>query len=147
MASLVDTNILVYRFDPRSPEKQKIATALLREGLKRDSIRIAHQALVEFVAVVGYVRVGRQPLLSPDDARREAEELLNQFTVLYPTAPLFRTALRGMAAYHLSWFDAHLWAYAEHYGLPELISEDFEHGRMYGSVRVVNPFLVRNRPR
>jgi hypothetical protein len=35
----------------------------------------------------------------------------------------------------------HQWAYAEYYGLPELISEDFEHGRMYGSVRVVNPFL------
>lgn len=140
MASLVDTNVLVYRFDHRFPEKQKIATALLRDGLKQDSIRIAHQSLVEFVAVVGYARSARHPLLSADDARREAEELLDQFTILYPNASLFRTALRGMAAYRLSWFDAHLWAYAEHYGLAELISEDFEHGRMYGSVRIVNPF-------
>jgi len=146
VATLVDTNILVYRFDPRFPEKQEIATRLLREGLKQDSIRIAHQALVEFVAAVGHVRLGRHPLLSPDDARREAEEILNQFPVLYPNASLFRTALRGMAAYGISWFDAHLWAYAEHYGLPELISEDFEHGRMYGSVRIVNPFLQRKRP-
>jgi predicted nucleic acid-binding protein len=142
-ASLVDTNILVYRFDPRFPEKQKIATAVLRAGLKQDSIRIPHQALVEFITAAGNVRRGRNALLSPDDARREAEELLNQFSILYPNAALFRTALRGMAAYHLSWFDAHLWAYAEHYGLPNLISEDFEHGRMYGSVRIVNPFLQR----
>jgi len=49
--------------------------------------------------------------------------------------------LRGAAAYQLSWFDAHLWAYAEHYGLAELISEDFEHDRLYGSVRARNPFL------
>ncbi len=144
MASLVDTNILVYRFDPRFPEKQKIATSVLRDGLKQDSIRIPHQALVEFVAAVGYVRSDRGALLSSDDARREAEEFLSEFTVLYPNAPLFRTALRGIAAYRLSWFDSHLWAYAEYYGLPELISEDFEHGRMYGSVRVVNPFH-RNR--
>jgi predicted nucleic acid-binding protein len=38
----------------------------------------------------------------------------------------------------------HLWAYAEEYGLAELVSEDFEHGRTYGTVRVVNPFLTRS---
>jgi predicted nucleic acid-binding protein len=56
-------------------------------------------------------------------------------------AQLVRMALRGMAAYQLSWFDAHLWAYAEHYGLPEILSEDFEHGRLYGNVRIRNPFI------
>lgn len=46
-----------------------------------------------------------------------------------------------MAAYRLSWFDALMWAHAEEYGLTELISEDFQHDRMVGSVQVVNPFL------
>lgn len=141
MASLIDTNILVYRFDPRFPDKQSVASELLREGLAKDSLRIPHQALVEFMAVVTRVPLGSGSLLALDDARRETEEFLTQFTVLYPNEALFRTALRGTAAYHLSWFDAHLWAYAEHYGLNELISEDFEHGRMYGSVKVRNPFL------
>ena len=141
VAALVDTNILVYRFDPRFPEKQKVASELLREGLIHDSLRIPHQALVEFLAVVTRVNSGNASLLSADDARREAEELLTQFTVLYPNDVLFRTALRGAAAYHLSWFDAHLWAYAEHYGLPEILSEDFEHGRRYGTVKVSNPFF------
>jgi predicted nucleic acid-binding protein len=141
VASLVDTNVLVYRFDSRYPHKQETASILLRNGLKDDSVRIPHQALVEFLAVVTRTKVAGESLLSPDDARREAEELLTQFTVLFPDAVLFRTALRGMAAYKLSWFDAHLWAYAEHFGLGQLISEDFEHGRMYGSVRVINPFL------
>jgi len=70
-----------------------------------------------------------------------AEELMVQFPVLFPNAALLRTALQGVSAYQLSWFDAHLWAYAEHYGLAEIVSEDFEHGRLYGSVRVRNPFL------
>lgn len=137
MAALIDTNVLVYRFDARFPEKQARAVELLREGIRQDSVRVAHQCIVELVAAT--TRAG---ILAPDDARREAEELLLQFTILYPNDDVVRTALRGAAAYQLSWFDAHMWAYAEVYGLDELISEDFQHERQYGSVRVVNPFLV-----
>jgi len=53
---------------------------------------------------------------------------------------LARTALRGPLAHQLSWFDAHLWAYREHYGLAEPLSEDFQHGRIYGTVQVRDPF-------
>lgn len=140
MVALVDTNVLVYRFDSRFPDKKRTATDVLRRGIADDSIRVPHQAIVEFVAVVTRPLGKTRPLLSAEVARREAEELLNQFVVLYPNEALVRTALRGAAAYQLSWFDAHLWAYAEHYGLRELLSEDFQHDRMYGSVRAVNPF-------
>ena len=34
-----------------------------------------------------------------------------------------------------------MWAYAEVNGLDTLISEDFQHDRLYGTVRAVNPFL------
>ena len=66
--------------------------------------------------------------------------MLSQFELLYPTETLVRTALRGAAAYQLSWFDAQLWAYAEHYGLRRLLSEDFQHERLYGTVQAINPF-------
>ncbi|HEY3116107.1 MAG TPA: PIN domain-containing protein [Chloroflexota bacterium] len=141
MAALVDTNVLVYRFDSRFPERQKVATEILRRGIAEDSIRVPHQAIMEFVAAVTRQIAGAAALLSVQDAIREAEEMLSQFVVLYPDETLLRTALRGAAAYQLSWFDAHLWAYAEHFGLPELLSEDFQHDRLYGSVRAVNPFL------
>jgi predicted nucleic acid-binding protein len=143
VAFLVDTNILVYRFDPRFPDKQTAARDLLRKGLAEDTARIPHQALLEFVSVVTRVRAGSKPLLKPDEARHETEELMMQFPVLFPNATLLRTALHGAAAYQFSWFDAHLWAYAEHYGLGEIVSEDFEHGRLYGSVRIRNPFHRR----
>jgi len=41
----------------------------------------------------------------------------------------------------LSWFDALLWSYAERYGLAEILTEDLQHDRLYGTVRVVNPFI------
>lgn len=141
MTSLVDTNILVYRFDPRFPDKQQTAIDLLRRGIRDDSIRLPHQAIVEFVAAVTRPLRDESPLLTPEEARQEAEEMLTQFEILYPNDALLRLALRGAAAYQLSWFDAHLWAYAEHFALGELISEDFQHDRLYGNVRTLNPFV------
>ena len=144
MASLVDTNVLVYRVDSRFSEKQRIATDLLRGRLRSEQLVLAHQTILEFVAAVTRPRrdLDGAALLAPETAYWEAEELLKQFLVLYPDEQVLTTALRGASAYRLSWFDAHLWAYAEVNGLSELISEDFEHGRHYGSVRVVNPFLA-----
>ena len=145
MAWLVDTNILVYRFDPRDPAKRAIATETLRKGLADNVVRIPHQAIIEFVAAVTRPIRSGPPLLSEDDARREAEDLLSQFEVLYPNEAVVREALRGAAAYRLSWYDAHMWAYAEVNGLDRILSEDFQHGRLYGSVLAVNPFLPKAR--
>lgn len=139
-AGLVDTNILVYRFDPRFPAKQARATELLRQGIVDESLILPHQALVEFVAAVTRPIAGKASLLTVEEAHREVEDMLAQFPVVYPTESTLRTALRGAALYKLSWFDAHLWAYADERGLGTLWSEDFEHGRLYGRVRVENPF-------
>ena len=142
MPALVDTNVLVYRFDPRQGAKQRRATEILRAGIEGESLLLSHQAIVEFVAAVTRPLAGGRPLLPLPEAIRETEELCAQFTVLLPDELLLRTALRGAAAYQLSWFDAHMWAYAERYGIPEILSEDFQHGRRYGGVRAVNPFLA-----
>jgi predicted nucleic acid-binding protein len=150
VAGLVDTNVLVYRYDPRFPAKQARATELLRQGIADNSIVVPHQALVEFVAVVtrpfaaGNVggKAGKTSLLSAEDAHREMEDMLAQFSVVYPTETTLRTALRGAALYKLSWFDAHLWAYADEHGLDPLWSEDFEDGRRYGRVKAQDPFRL-----
>lgn len=141
MAALVDTNVLVYRYDFRFPDKQEIATALLRRGVAENSLRLPHQAVTELVAALTRSAADGTILLERDEALWEAEEVLAEFEVLYPIEAVLRTALRGAALYQLSWYDAHLWAYAEVYGLTEIISEDFQHGRRYGTVLVVNPFF------
>jgi predicted nucleic acid-binding protein len=141
VASLVDTKILVYRWDPREPRKQAIAERLLRQYVGTDFLCVPHQAIIEFMAVVPRIRWQEKQVMPAENAIREVEELLIQFPVLYPDEAMVRMALRGMATYRLSWSDAHLWAYAEHYGMSEILSEDFEHGRRYGTVLVRNPFL------
>ena len=142
MAFLVDTNLLVYRYDARFPGKQAAATALLRKGIASGDAVLPYQALVEFVAATTRpLKPNGASLLSRAEALREVEEFLAQFVVLYPTEGVFRLAVRGAATYHLGWFDALIWAYAEHYAVPEIWSEDFSADAIYGTVRIVNPFV------
>jgi predicted nucleic acid-binding protein len=143
VASLVDTNILVYRCDPRDPGKRAAALEVLRHGQASGELRIPHQALVEFVNSVTRSRGPAEPIMTLGAATRQAELFMVQFPVLYPNESVLRMALLGKAAYGLPWYDAHLWAYAEHYGIPEILSEDFEHERRYGTVRIRNPFVER----
>ncbi len=138
---LIDTNILVYCYDGRFPDKKRIARRVVREGAGSGHLRIAHQSIVEFVASTTRGSPENR-ILDFTDAIREAEELMTQFPIIYPDESVLRMALRGAAAYGLSWFDAHIWAYAEVHGIRELFSEDFQHGRMYGTVTVQNPFLL-----
>jgi hypothetical protein len=97
---------------PAFARKQEIANDVLRRGIIEDSVRLPHQAIVEFIAAVTRPLRGHV-ILQHADALREAEELLKQFTVLYPNEAILRNAIRGCAADQLNWFDAHLWAYAE----------------------------------
>lgn len=143
MPCLFDTNILFYRHDPRDPRKQSIAKDLLRAELAKGRASIAQQCLVEFVAATTRPLrdyEGRQ-LLDPVEAAYEAEDLCRQFPVLYPKQDQYIIALRGWRTYGMSWFDAHLWSFAEYYQMDILYSEDFQHLREYGNVRIINPFL------
>ncbi len=141
MATLVDTNILVYCCDARDLRKRAAAVDVLREGAASGELRIPHQALVEFVNSVTRARGRIEPIMTLKTATRQTELFMAEFQVLYPNESVFRMALLGKAAYGLPWYDAHLWAYAEHYGMREILSEDFEHGRIYGTVRIRNPFF------
>ncbi len=138
---LIDTNILVYCYDGRFPDKKRIARRIVREGAESGYLRITHQSIIEFVASTTRGAPGNR-ILEFADARREAEELMAQLPIIYPDESVLRMALRGAGAYGLSWFDAHIWAYAEVHGIRELFSEDFQHGRMYGTVTAQNPFLL-----
>ena len=86
MVSLVDTNILVYRCDPRDPAKRECARPVLRRGEAAGDLRIAHQSLVEFVNFVIRSRGTESPLMARADATRQAELFMAEFPVLDRTS-------------------------------------------------------------
>ena len=141
MNRLIDTNILVYAFDPRDEAKRTIATKVLYDGARR--YVVPHQVLLEFFAAVTkpHPDLGGQSLMTRKMAIERIERFQRQFLILWPDADVLGTALNAVIKYGLSWHDAHLLAYAQANAVSEILSEDFQHGRHYGQVRVVNPFL------
>ena len=82
VASLADTNILVYCFDHRYPAKLEVAREWMGRGLADGSVKIAHQSILEFVSVVIRPRRDREPLFALSEARRKVEEFLADYEVL-----------------------------------------------------------------
>ena len=56
-------------------------------------------------------------------------------------ADLVREGIRHSIRYQISYWDAALIAAAERLDAPTLYTEDLNHGQLYGSVKVINPFL------
>lgn len=130
----LDTNILLYAYDLDVPEKRVIAGSILERALIEPGIAaISVQVLQEFH--VNFVR--RKHSLE------EATALLEDFChwrVIENTLPIFRSGLSLQARCQVSLWDAMILAAAMASGATELLTEDLNHGQVYGSVRVINPF-------
>lgn len=47
---LVDTNVLVYRIDPRDRVKQRRAAEVIERGIAAEALCVCYQSIVEFLA-------------------------------------------------------------------------------------------------
>jgi predicted nucleic acid-binding protein len=130
-----DTNVLVYLFDSDSPDKQSRARSALRQALERGAAVISTQVLQEF-----FVTVTRK-LARPLPAR-EAEAALRtlmELSVVQIDPDLILAAAVTSRRDRISFWDALILAAASVAGCDEVFSEDLQHGRSFGRVRLVNP--------
>lgn len=132
--AFVDTNVFVYAIDASSPAKRIRAQSLLSD--LADSIVISTQVLLEFY-VIATRKLGKP--LSPEDAERRVHELSGT-DVVEMTVPLVRTAIALAQEHQLSLWDALIVESARARGCRRLFSEDLQHGRQFGNVRIENPF-------
>jgi predicted nucleic acid-binding protein len=136
-AVLVDTNLLVYAWDPADAHKQERAIATLDGLHSAGAGRLSAQSLAEFFAAVTR---GAKPRLTPAKAARQVEGLAASWPVLDVTPLVVIEATRGVADHHLSYWDAQLWATARLNQIPVIFSEDFASGSVLKGVRFVDPF-------
>lgn len=137
---LIDTNILVYAYDQRTPYKQRRAIEVLNRVREAQSGVVTAQVLSEF-----YVAATRK--LKPPLAPNQAEAQLQAFAAQWPVLPITETvvllAARRTQDYHMHFWDAQIWACARLHGIPLIYSEDFNSGAVIEDVRFANP-LVRD---
>jgi predicted nucleic acid-binding protein len=130
-----DTNILVYAYS--NDERQVIAASLLKQTLHNSGV-ISVQVLNELTHV--FLRKMR---LSWDDIEKA---LANVTKIFGPAASITQAtheaALRLSRQHGLSIYDALIIAAAIEAGCDELLSEDMQHERKFGSLTIINPFLT-----
>lgn len=134
---LIDTNLLIYLYDPNQPDKQKQAERVLEQLELTRSGRLSVQTLAEFFSVA-------TRKLSPNLTSAEALDQVTLFTRLWPvfdlTPMIVIEAGRGVRDHKLSYYDAQVWATARLNQVPVVFSEDFRDGSTLEGVRFVNPF-------
>lgn len=136
-AFLVDTNVLVYAYDPRERAKQERARAVLERLVPAGLAVLSVQCLTEFFRVVRW----RLPEpLTPDEAFTRVVNLARMCRVVDLTSWIVLEACRASNTYQLSIWDALIWAAAKVNQVPEVLSEDWEHERVLEGVRFLNPF-------
>jgi predicted nucleic acid-binding protein len=134
----VDTNILLYSADPADPAKQQAARLWLTVLWEQAAGCLSWQVLDEF-----YVNALRK-LHSPSPRARSMVELFALWQPIDTSLGLIQRAWHWMDKAGLPYWDALIVAAAERGGCAWLLSEDFQAGRQFGPVTVVNP--LRGRP-
>ncbi len=131
-----DTNVLVYLFDADSPDKQVRARDALSERLEGGTVAVSTQVLQEFFVTV--TRKLARPM-GADEAESALLRLMELAVV--PVDPdLILAAAVSSRRDRISFWDALILSAAAVAGCEEVLSEDLQHGRSFGRVRVVNPF-------
>jgi predicted nucleic acid-binding protein len=133
-----DTSILVYLFSRDETDKQEMAERLYMDACSDGSATVSTQVMQEFFAVT--TRTVKHPLAAAT-ARLAAQELSGQNLVRLE-APMLLKAMDRTTADSISFWDALIVEAALAGGCRTLYSEDFQHGRSFGPLRVVDPFAT-----
>lgn len=137
----LDSNVLVYAADRKSPERQERAIEIISLAARCDCV-LSTQALGEFLHVVS--RKGMMPRLEAAD---RVGELRLAFEVVGIDLESFDAGVLAARGSHYSVWDSILLATVERAGCTLLLSEDLQDGGRFGGVSIVNPFKGRKLPK
>lgn len=135
---LIDTNILIYAYDPSAGDKHRTALETMEEMSISGRMVLSAQVANEFYWVS--TRPGRSPGLAHEEACEILSEICASGTVLPLTQATTFRALDAVKLHQLSFWDALIWAVAAENGISAVYSEDCQHGRVIDGVRFCNPF-------
>ena len=131
----LDTNVLVYAYDPGDRRKQRAAQELVRKALAGEML-LSAQVLAEFAATLLHKM---SPPARPGDVKA-ALDALWPIRVIASDAEMVRRAVEAKAEYGLHFYDGMIVAAAERGGCGRIWSEDLNPGQKYFGVAVENPF-------
>ena len=129
-----DTNLLLYSFDSRDEVKRERARQWIDHLWRTGEGRLSWQVLNEF-----YANALRKTGVPAADARN-AVMVFSQWQPSGVSLSVIERAWYWMDRAQVSWWDGLILASAERLGCRWLLSQDFQSGRSYEGITVINPF-------
>src|ERR1035437_10379074 len=130
----VDSNVLLYSVDPMESAKRVRATEWLEALWMAGTGRLSWQVLHEF-----YWNAVKKMRLAPIEAREIVEDV-SHWQPVDTSLGLVQRAWQWMDDAQVTYWDALILAAAQRSGARYLLSEDFQSGRNYEDIQVLNPF-------
>jgi predicted nucleic acid-binding protein len=130
----VDTNVLLYAYDKSQSAKRDRAKQWLDSLWDSANCAVSWQVLQEF-----YSNAVRK-FSVPPDAARSLVRSMSQWQPPDVTIGLIERAWHWTDQAQVTFWDGLIVAAAERTKCRYLLSEDFQTGREFGSVMIVNPF-------
>ena len=131
----LDTNILLYAALGREHARDRFDVA--RRIVLEEDYCTSSQVLAEFY--VNALRKGVRPLSS--EVAAEWVRVVAKKPCQPVDANLVRSAIEISQRYKISYWDGGILAAATRLGAGVVYTEDLHHGQVYGTVKVINPFL------
>lgn len=134
---VIDTNVIVYRYDARDDTKRRTAASLLRHLSQTGMGLLPVQCLAELSSVA----LNKLPTRwTPDELSDALLRLRTAFDVLPLTSAVVLEAIRGVRDHQMSYYDAQVWAAARLGQADIVVSEDFNDGSTLDGIAFINPF-------
>jgi predicted nucleic acid-binding protein len=130
-----DTNVLVYCTDTSAPAKQAAARALVSQASLAANAVLSTQVLIELFNVVT-----RKQGMPPETAQALVVAYAG-WSVIQSDISLVTMAIEKSTQHQLSIWDAMVVEAAVRAGAEILYTEDMQHGRRFGPLTLINPFL------
>jgi predicted nucleic acid-binding protein len=134
----LDTNIFVYCFDERQPEKKVRSLALIADALQTGDGIISTQVMQEFLNAG--TRKFSVPL-KPEDGKIYLQKIMFPLCQVFPDLDYFQTALDILLETGYSFYDSLILSGAVRGGCSIIYSEDLHAGHPVDGVKIVNPFV------
>lgn len=132
-----DTNVLVYLFDAKAPDKQAASRGLWEQACREAVPLLSTQVLQEFFVTV--TKTVKQGMAVPT-ARKAMLGFAEIADVTTVTTPLIEAATRRMEQSGFSFWDSLILETAIGSGARRLWTEDLQNGQTFDKLVVVNPF-------
>lgn len=134
---LVDSNVLVYAYEPATSRKQEVAVSVLDHLHSRGAGVLSVQVLGETYRVLTQKTASRLPA---SVAEERVRNLATAWHVVHATIAELLAAISASQVHGLAFWDSVIWATARANSIEVILTEDRPSRDVIDGVRYINPF-------